>query len=189
MTGHASPISSLQWEPENSSSSSGAGRRFVSAAEGDRFACVWALPDDLEAELGEDADADDDEDEALEGSLVASVPLDTEVRLVSFSSLSASPSILALSSSGTLRIFATPSKSSSAKKVGPATDVGGTTISASKGGPAILSAAFEADRLGSVRVARLVGGVRPVFDRVVSALTLCRCLLPSLTLNIGQRTT
>ncbi|KAF8305535.1 hypothetical protein DL93DRAFT_310885 [Clavulina sp. PMI_390] len=171
-TGHASPVFALQWasspvSPHSSSSSPQQKLSFISAAEGDRFACIWQVPD---IEDDEDYDSDDEE-AAPEGVLAASIPLDTDVRAVAYSSSSAGGQFaLALSASGALRIFVpptVPNVSSKGKGVEPVTSVAGTTVSSIPSSPPIVSAAFDPQSAGMVRVARLVNGVRPVFERVV----------------------
>jgi len=164
-TGHASPVISLDWAPPRASDSA---QTFISAAEGDRFACIWQLP-----EPDTEDDEEDDEDEVPGGVLVASISFDTDVRSVGYTSSSsaASPKPLAygLSSSGELRVFAPPSASST-EKPEPLTSVEGTYITTPASSPPIVSACFDMRHPGYLRLARLVAGVRPVFDRIVGFL-------------------
>lgn len=164
-TGHASPVISLDWAPSPVPESA---QMFISAAVGDRFACIWQLP-----ALDED---EDEEDEVPEGTLIASIPFDTDVRFVGYASPASTGSakLLAygLSSSGELRVFAAPSASSASStgKPEPFTSVDGTSITTSPGSPPIVSLCFDAQRPGSLLLARLVTGVKPVFDRMVSPM-------------------
>ncbi|KAF9514434.1 hypothetical protein BS47DRAFT_1342995 [Hydnum rufescens UP504] len=140
-TGHASPSSK---------------DAFVSVAEGDRFVSIWGVPSSSEE--------DDQEEELHEGSIMASIPLDTAVRSVSFSrpplahssssstsatvaSVSPSSSLLAISVSGTLHIFPFPipsKKSASSSKVPTAATEPSTKtiIRTPPDGAKIISATF-----------------------------------------------
>lgn len=168
-TGHASPVFALEWATTSSSSPSPSS--FLSAAEGDRFVSIWQVP-----VIEDDEDYDSDEDEAApEGALIASIPLDTDVRSIGYASSSTSPSsanfAYALSASGALRIFSPPSEpsvSAKGKHTEPITSLAGSNVSTAPSAPPIVSVCFDTQRPGSVRVARLVSGLKPVFDRVVS---------------------
>lgn len=163
VTGHASPVICLDWAP---SPGSELAQTFISAAEGDRFACIWRVP---EAET--DEDEEDNEGDVLEGTLIASIPFDADVRSVGYTSASSiapsKPLAYGLSSSGALRIFTAPS-ALSAGRLAPHTSVEGTSITTSPGSPPIVSLHFDVQRPGSVQLARLVTGVKPVFERIVS---------------------
>ncbi|EEB91573.1 hypothetical protein MPER_10044 [Moniliophthora perniciosa FA553] len=63
-TGHASPVKALKWDGSQTPS-----RRFITMAEGDRVLSIWEVPSDMNSE----------------GSMVASVQLDSDARAVSFS--------------------------------------------------------------------------------------------------------
>ncbi|KAA1468390.1 NUC189-domain-containing protein [Dentipellis sp. KUC8613] len=152
-TGHASNITDLRWE--ESKSEGEPPRRFVSAAEADRIVYLWEVPDSA----------------SKEGKLLASMPLDSDARQVAFSS-SRKQDLLVLSASGKVSVF-TPSPdvsaSSPAKKgkhkvhtLTPRSTVRVTT----KGRATVklASASFVHDQEGRVRVAWMVGGLRPMFE-------------------------
>ncbi|KAI0809261.1 WD40-repeat-containing domain protein [Irpex lacteus] len=171
-TGHASSVKSLQWDNRS---------RFLSSAETDRFIYVWDVP----------------ETSGVEGKVAASIPLDSEVRTTalstppSTSSSSKSQTLLAVSASGRISIFPLPSDlaaSSPSKKSKVPTLAPKSTISAAppkKGADTaraqIIAAGFVAGADGKVRVARLAGGVRPVFD-VVEYLDAEGEFLPEISL-------
>lgn len=173
VTGHASPVVSLGWAPPSTSPSPSSSNTFISAAEGDRFACIWQIP----AEGEDEEDESEDEDEIPEGTLIASIPFDTDVRSVGYAHASHAPLAFGLSSSGVLRIFTPPTElATTAKgKREPVTSVIGSSISTSSGAPPIIAVSFDPQRQGSVRVARLATGIRPVFDRLVSETHLHVC--------------
>ncbi|KAI0320975.1 WD40-repeat-containing domain protein [Amylostereum chailletii] len=140
-TGHASNVTAIRWQSKNA-------RHFASIAEGDRHIQLWAVP----------------EPGAGEGALVASLPLDTDARCISFASQSGRAPLLALSASGRVAIFDVAAATAPKEKA-KTTAVGSrTNIRPPKQGSPIVAAAFTGE--GSVRVARLIGGVKPVFDVV-----------------------
>lgn len=167
-TGHASSINRLQWDASQEPSS-----RFISTAESDRFIYVWDVPRGTIAE----------------GKIVLSISLDSNVRRVSLSTLttpssSSSPpyiskpqSILALSTSGKISIYPIPSEltppatSEKTKHKVPAllprSNVNVLSKKASSG-TQVIDASFILGEVGKIKVARVVGGVRPVFHVVVS---------------------
>lgn len=156
-TGHASNITSLRWVGSDIEGSIPS--RFVSMAEADRHVYVWEVP----------------EAPATEGKLVASIPLDSDARQVSVHG----QHLLVLSASGKLSIFqldSEPSSSSPSKKSKqkvPTLSPNSTISIAFKRGTTpveVVSAAVIPGEEGRIRVARLVGGVRPVFDVVVSGI-------------------
>ncbi|KAK7029645.1 Small subunit (SSU) processome component [Paramarasmius palmivorus] len=157
-TGHASPVKSLQWDGSQSPP-----RRFVSMAEGDRVLSLWDIPADANSE----------------GSIVASVQLDSDARAVSFSKSSASDSekqiLLALAASGKIGVYPIPDEllppaSSSRTQHKISTLLPRTTITPPSKGTSssvpVVAVSFVEDMPRTIRVARIVGGVRPVFDVV-----------------------
>lgn len=155
--GHASNVTSLQWASSESQPST----RFASMAEADRHVYLWDVPDDS----------------ALEGKLVASISLDSDARQISFSPASSHPNLFVLSASGKISVYslasdlasATPQKKSK-QRVRTLNPVSIVTISSKQTSSPIevTGVSFVHDEEDSIRIARLVGGVRPVFDIVVS---------------------
>jgi U3 small nucleolar RNA-associated protein 5 len=160
--GHASPIKWIQWDTSQEPSS-----RFLTMADSDRFIYVWEVP----------AGA------PTEGKMVLSIPLDSNVRHCSLSIPSGqqmSPSaekqsILALSASGKITIYPippelTPPASSEKAKHKVPTLLPRSNVNISQKNPAakVVAASFVPDEKGKIKVARIVGGVRPMFDVVVS---------------------
>ncbi|THH17227.1 hypothetical protein EW146_g3548 [Bondarzewia mesenterica] len=156
-TGHASNVTSLHWV--ESKSGSHLHSLFVSMAEADRHVYLWEVP--AEATSG--------------GKLVASIPLDSNARQLSFSSTSQGQNLLVLSASGKVSLFsvvseqtdATPSKTSK-HKVPTLTPRSMVTTSVKQSGAPVdvVAASFVPNEEGQVRIARLAGGVRPVFEVV-----------------------
>lgn len=144
-TGHASNITAIHWQPSTSGTPP---KYFACIAEADRHVQVWAVPESASAE----------------GTLVASLPLDSDARsLACFSTQYA-----AVSSSGRVSIFdgKPPKKKAKVAVANPRC----TIAPSANGHPApAVAAAFTEE--GQLRVARLVGGVKPVFNVVV-----CRAL-------------
>ncbi|KAI9445551.1 WD40 repeat-like protein [Lactarius indigo] len=152
--GHASNVTMLRWQPSELEGRSP--QRFASIAEADRYVQLWELPHVL----------------GSEGKLVASAPLDSDARHISFSKSSTHPRLLVLSASGRISIFtptsnlagaATPKKTK--EKVATLSPRSSATISFRRGGTRsaiVVNATFEQE--GRIRVARLAGGVKPVFD-------------------------
>lgn len=154
--GHASNVTMLQWQPFDSDSQSP--RRFASVAESDRIVHIWEVPRVL----------------GSEGRLVATAPLDSDARHIAFPQSPFHPSLLALSTSGRIAIFtatddqsATTGSKKTKAKVATLSPRSSITVSSKRGMTAqVIDAAFEQD--GRIRVVWLAGGVRPVFDVVVS---------------------
>ena len=160
--GHASNISMLRWQPSDDSQSP---RRFASVAESDRHVHLWEMP----------------RVSGSEGKLVVTAPLDSDARHISFSQSHTHPTLLALSASGRIAIFtptndqaATSAAKKTKEKVAILLPRSSATISFKRGltAPQVINAAFDQD--GQIRVAWLAGGVRPVFDVVVSCLARMR---------------
>ncbi|RDB29056.1 U3 small nucleolar RNA-associated protein 5 [Hypsizygus marmoreus] len=158
-TGHASPIRQLQWDASQTPST-----RFLSLADADRFLYIWEVP----------------EGSSAEGKPVASIPLDSDARVFSLStsqkSLGASKrqTLLTLSASGKVSLFPVPeefaspaSNNRTQHKLPTLLPRSNLAVSskATSSVSRILNAAFSGDE-GSIRVARIVGGIRPVFDIV-----------------------
>jgi U3 small nucleolar RNA-associated protein 5 len=154
--GHASNVTMLRWQPFDNNSQSP--RRFASVAESDRIVHIWEVP----------------HVSGSEGKLVATAPLDSDARHIAFPQSPLHPSLLALSTSGRIAIFtatndqgATTTSKKTKAKVATLSPRSSMTISFKRGNTAkVINAAFEQD--GKIRVAWLAGGVRPVFDVVVS---------------------
>ncbi|KAG9121208.1 Small subunit (SSU) processome component [Ceratobasidium sp. 392] len=148
--GHASPVTTLSWDRL----STGPAERFVSAAEGDRVASVW---------------------DATSGRMVASVPLDSDARHVTFGTGTAASTLLALASSGKVSVYTLPEKPATSTKAKASISalVPRSTVkvqyAGKKGGDPVaadvVAAAFVPNDGGKVVVARLVG-VKPVFDTI-----------------------
>ncbi|TFY79864.1 hypothetical protein EWM64_g4149 [Hericium alpestre] len=137
-TGHASNVTSLHWQPAQSEGEPS--RHFISMAERDRHVCLWEVPD-----AG-----------SKEGKLSASIPLDSDARQISVSSAE-KHNLLVLSASGRISVFS------------PSSDLAARLIVSAKRTPGavkVVSASFMHDQEGRIRVARIAGGVRPVFDIV-----------------------
>lgn len=157
--GHASNVIMLRWQPSGLEEQSH--RRFASIAEADRYVHLWEVPHTL----------------GSEGKLVASAPLDSDARHISFSKSPTHPSLLVLSATGRISIFTPTSNLAGATtlkktkgKVDTLSPRSSTTISFRRGtrAPNVVNATFEQE--GRIRVAWLAGGVKPVFDTVVSLL-------------------
>lgn len=154
--GHASNITMLRWQPFDYDSQSP--RKFASVAESDRLVHIWEVP----------------RVSGNEGKLVATAPLDSDAKHIAFSQSPIHPSLLVLSASGRITIFtttndqgATMTSKKTKEKVTTLSPRSSTTISFKRGMTApVINAAFDQD--GRIRVAWLAGGVRPVFDVVVS---------------------
>lgn len=162
--GHASNVTMLRWQPFDNDSQSP--RRFASAAESDRIIHIWEVP----------------RVSGGEGKLVATAPLDSDARHIAFPQSPLHPSLLALSASGRIAIFtatndqgATTTSKKTKAKVSTLSPRSTMTISFKRGMTAqVINAAFEQD--GRIRVAWLAGGVRPMFDVIVSLSVLCASL-------------
>lgn len=162
-TGHASSIRCLRWDASQEPAN-----RFLSTADSDRFIYVWEVPTGG----------------STEGKIVLSIPLDSNVRHVSFSVSHTKPSataekqsILALSASGQICIYPIPSEltppvsSDKTKHKIPILLPRSTISLSSKKSSStiqVVDASFLSGEEGRIKVARIVGGVRPVFNIVVS---------------------
>jgi U3 small nucleolar RNA-associated protein 5 len=151
--GHASNVTMLRWQPFDSQP-----RIFASIAESDRHVHIWEVPHGLGGE----------------GKLLASAPLDSDARHISFSRSPNHPSLLVLSASGRISIFTstnvTPQKTK--EKVTILSPMSSATVFLRRSTTAVqvINAAFDQD--GQIRVVWLAGGVRPVFNVIVSLSSL-----------------
>lgn len=158
-TGHASSILSLQWDTSPSSSPP---TRFFSTAESDRFIYVWEIPPS-----------------GSESKLILSIPLDATVRQIALSPTSTKKQcILALSASGKITVYPIPAEltpltpEKTKHKVPTLLPRSTVNLSlkrsaSSSAGPQILDVAFVPEKVGCIKVARVIRGVRPVFHDVV----------------------
>lgn len=156
-TGHASPIQLIRWDNAKAPS-----EQFMSMAEGDRFIYIWKVADGVSSE----------------GSPAASIALDSDARTFSVTGSTATVerhTLATLSASGKVSIFPLPDELPSPVSTGATphkipTLLPRSIISSSGASIAVTPVvAVTLDRCdeGSVRVARLVNGVRPIFDLVV----------------------
>lgn len=156
--GHASSVKCLRWDTHS---------RFLSSAEADRFVYLWDVP----------------EVNGREGKVAASIPLDAEVRATAFppqpetSSSSKSQTLLTLSASGRVSIFPLESNFSAfanskskiptlvpKSSIIPPSSKKGADVSRTQ----VIAATFVHGEDGKIRIARLIGGVKPNFEAVVS---------------------
>lgn len=150
--GHASPVKILQWDASQIPP-----KRFISLAEGDRVVSIWQIPREGEKN----------------GKLAASVQLDSDARIIALqnSEEAGSQTLLTLSSSGRISLYPIPSEIPSAtKKVSTLLPRSTIAVPPSKNtsGAQLVGAAFATGTSGAIQIARIVGGVKPVFDLVVS---------------------
>ncbi|KAJ4499297.1 hypothetical protein C8R41DRAFT_864073 [Lentinula lateritia] len=142
-TGHASSIKMLQWDTSASPC-----RRFVSMAENDRVISLWDL---------------------TTSKMVASVQLDSDARYIS---LSASTStLLTLAASGKVSVYpipdevVPPASSNRTQHKIPTLLPRSTLFVSSKGNSShLVASSFVEGSSRSIRVVRIVGGIRPVFN-------------------------
>ncbi|KAJ4485523.1 WD40-repeat-containing domain protein [Lentinula aciculospora] len=145
-TGHASSIKILQWGASLSPC-----RRFVSMAESDRVVSLWEVPPDS----------------LTAGKMIASVQLDSDARFVSLSS----STLLTLAASGKVSVYpipdglVPPASSNRAQHKIP-TLLPRSTLSAhsKESSSQVVASSFVEGSSRSIRVARIVGGVKPVFN-------------------------
>ncbi|KAG8998905.1 Small subunit (SSU) processome component [Tulasnella sp. 427] len=154
-TGHASPVTSLQWDPTSPD-------RFISIADNDRIAQVWKLQSEKQGGAGQ---------------LVATIPLDSTVRSLGFPAIAspASRTLFALSDSGNLSLLSLPAKlGESGKKsnfqvkvLQSQCAVSTKTPPADSSGQSarIIAAQFVEALGGHVNVARVVS-MRPIFETI-----------------------
>lgn len=154
-TGHASPVRVLRWIRSTRMS-----QQFCSAAEGDRYIYLW-----------------DAQGASTNERPIASVLLDSDVRTLGIDSSDPSrTTLMALSKSGCMSFIPIPADLPFQRSfVENATNMHfllplSTLGHGSKGkeSPSIIDFTSIPSSVGSVRVVRLVNGIRPVFDVVVS---------------------
>ena len=158
-TGHASPVKLLRWQSSS---------RFVSVAEADRFVYLWDVPAESAS--------------TSEGRVAASIPLDSDVRTITLSSPHATPpatnTLLTVSTSGRISVFSlepdtAPVSTSKTKPQVPTLSPQCTIATPLSKQQAearsdVAAVSFVGMEEGKIRVVRLAGGVKPVFDVVVS---------------------
>lgn len=158
--GHASSIRQLQWDASST--------RFVSLAEADRFLYIWEIPRGSSTDI----------------KAFAAIPLDSDSRIFTFfvpkkpSTVTEKETLLTLSASGKISLFTIPSglstSTSSKQKIPTLLSRSNVITSSTTASAKVINAAFVHENSGSIRVARLVGGMRPVFDVVVGRVFVSR---------------
>lgn len=137
--GHASLVSNVHWESSS---------RFVTCAESDRFLYVWEVPDVI----------------SNRGHIVSSSPLDSEVRYLSLFA----GQLLAISASGQISIFSLPSDSPSSSNVVNLEPLSTIAVSYKKTPSKVEVIAAFFLPCGQLRIAGVCGGIKPIFDTIVS---------------------
>jgi U3 small nucleolar RNA-associated protein 5 len=146
-SGHVTKVISMKWISSASQQS-----RFITSAERDRFVQGWTIPSS-----------------GTDGRMSFSAPIGGDVRKVQVTP--DGKLFLVLSSTGIICLFAPPSSSStSASK--PLEPLSVIEFNTSKGTALtqtydILDATFALDIEGTIQVARLAEGARPVFQSIV----------------------
>ncbi|KAH9846600.1 NUC189-domain-containing protein [Lenzites betulinus] len=149
-TGHASPVSALEWIDR---------ARFISAAASDRFVNVWEVPPASKTE----------------GKIIATIPLDSDARAIHLSNPPTSDAqhlLFALSAAGRVSVFtlasdlaiSSPAKGKSAiPTLNPKSVI---SLSSKKNIAAlsVLAVTSVDDTAGRLRVASVSGGVQLAFD-------------------------
>ena len=164
-TGHASQVKNLEWDTSQSPS-----ERFYSSAEGDRFVYMWQIS----------------REGSTEGKTLLSIPLESAVDTfmqLQLKSGIGGPTLVTLSVSGKVSLFricddistlSTPASSDSrlGQKVPtlvPQSQISQIGESTAK----IVGISPIPGQQGYIRVSRLIHGIRPVFDDVVSKTFPC----------------
>lgn len=152
-TGHASLIKDLRWDMATP-------HRFFSVAEGDRFIYLWEI-----------------ESASSNERPIASISLNSDVRTIRLDiSEPHRQTLVALSSSGSLYFIPVPTEfpspqSASRKPTEIHTILPRSTLSSglnSQSSPPVIDLIPISGDTGVIRIVRLLNGVRPVFDVVVS---------------------
>ncbi|TFK40895.1 WD40-repeat-containing domain protein [Crucibulum laeve] len=151
-TGHASSIKLTRWEHAKIPA-----QRFISMAEADRVIYFWEIL----------------EGSSLNEKPLASIPLDSDARSFAVSSSKGQQMLATLSTSGRISLFPLPEEltlSSNTTRMTTPTLLPRSSISApiQSGASAaqIVDLSFSSTDDNSIRIARLVGGIQPVFDLV-----------------------
>jgi hypothetical protein len=158
----------LRWISVSHSDNESDSRILASIAEGDHFVSIWQIP-----ALGDLDDRDSSSSFNIkEGRLIASIPLDTDVRFIEFAETSSSISLLVLSASGSLHVYPIPTTivSSPSKKQAPPINLSvGSNIVTGPFEPLVATAGFATSNKEAtvIRIARYIRGTRPVFTSIV----------------------
>jgi U3 small nucleolar RNA-associated protein 5 len=162
-TGHASPVTRLHWDVSQQPAV-----RFVSMAQADRFIYLWQVPNP-------------EDTNPTEGRIVASIALDSDARTFSLCDFTGASKqqILTLSASGKISVFPIPTELSSTnsrkshQKVPTLLPRSTISITPKKHSSSfrVVDVAFTTKE-GQIRVAKVVGGVRPFFEVVVGKIIL-----------------
>ena len=157
--GHASPVRSLIWDETVSPS-----KRIYSSAEEDRYVYVWEVPDT-----------------SSKGKMVASCPLDSEVRQIDLLTSSTRQILLTLATSGKILLYPVPAelsitsgtKGSSKHQLPTLLPRCTITLSSKSLGSdiRIVSATFLPSEKGKLRIALLSGGAKVAFETLVCSYT------------------
>ncbi|KAG5654298.1 hypothetical protein H0H81_005147 [Sphagnurus paluster] len=154
-TGHASPIRQIKWDASDTPST-----RFLSFAEADRSLYIWEVP----------------EGSSTDGKAIASIHLDSDARTFALSVTEKShnttkrQTLLTISASGKISLFPIPlelvTSPGSKQKLPTLLSRSNITVTSKSASTTKVVDAVFLDDHGSIKVARLVGGIRPVFDVV-----------------------
>lgn len=154
-SGHASAVKAFRWDTLGSPA-----KRFFSSAEDDRFVYIWEVP----------------EPTSSKGKMVASCPLDSDVRQIEVVSSAGKQILLSLSTSGKITLSPVPSELTSStgskhtKHQVPTLLPRSTITLSSKRSISdvrVVSAAFSPTGDGRICIALLSGGVKLGFDTFV----------------------
>lgn len=154
-SGHASAVKAFRWDSSRSPA-----KRFFSSAEDDRFVYIWEVP----------------EPTSSKGKMVASCPLDSDVRQIEVTSSVGKQILLSLSTSGKITLSPVPSEltsstgSKNTKHQVPTLLPRSTVTLSNKKSTSdvrIISAAFSPTGDGRICTALLSGGVKLGFDTLV----------------------
>jgi len=149
-SGHVTSVNSMTWLSSFSSQQP----QFITSAERDRFVQGWAVPSS-----------------GTDGKMSFSASVDGDIRKVQ--TTSDKTLFLVVSSTGTICLFGPPSTIST-KNLKPLEPLSVINFSGQKTKGVVenydvLDATFASDADGTIHVARLVEGARPVFQSIVSS--------------------
>lgn len=160
-TGHASTISSIKWIPSEDTSL----QAFVTTAERDRFVQGWKMPSISPFS-------------AAEGAILFSASVDGTVRKVQFSP--DGTLLLVISSTGNISVFSDVSSATGGQPLEAKSIISVAIVAGKMSEPVkVLDAIFISGE-GSIQLACIVEGARPVFHstvRVIFALEDGRLLV------------